>query len=182
MALIRRALHKSHAAPDYVALRHSAFDMGDCSAHRFGEMTQIHANCIALGENGILLRGPAGSGKSDLSLRLIARGARLVADDRTDLSVEDGRLFARCPQTIAGLIEIRGLGVIEGMGYLDRVEICAIVDLVGKDAVERMPDPRHETLCDVSLPVWDLWPFEASVTEKVEIVTALATGRMRARI
>ena len=54
-------------------------------------MSQVHATCIEVDGMGVLLRGPSGSGKSDLALRLIDGGARLVADDRTDLAVEDGR-------------------------------------------------------------------------------------------
>jgi HPr kinase/phosphorylase len=72
----------------------------------------IHATCVALGRKGVLLLGPSGAGKSDLALRLINDGARLVADDRTDLFLRNGRLHARPPAAIAGLIEVRGLGII----------------------------------------------------------------------
>ncbi len=81
----------------------------------------IHATCIvlaaaapapSLAAAGVLLLGDSGAGKSDLALRLIDRGARLVSDDRTNLYVEDGRLHARAPAALAGLIEIRGLGIV----------------------------------------------------------------------
>jgi hypothetical protein len=72
----------------------------------------IHASCIAIGNKGILLLGPSGSGKSDLALRLIDDGARLVSDDRTLLFIAKGALHARAPASIKGLLEVRGLGII----------------------------------------------------------------------
>ncbi len=72
----------------------------------------IHASCVAVGRHGVLLLGKSGSGKSDLALRLIDQGAVLVADDRTILFVEKGALHARSPESIRGLIEVRGLGIV----------------------------------------------------------------------
>ncbi|HLX44230.1 MAG TPA: hypothetical protein VKR43_12385, partial [Bryobacteraceae bacterium] len=85
-------------------------------------IANIHASCVicadagapfgAPGDAGVLLLGDSGSYKSDLALRLIAMGARLVSDDRCDILFDGAMLRARPPGTIAGLIEIRGLGVI----------------------------------------------------------------------
>ena len=72
----------------------------------------IHATCVAIRAKGVLILGDSGAGKSDLALRLIDAGAKLVADDRTELYLTRGLLCARAPKTIAGLIEVRGLGVI----------------------------------------------------------------------
>jgi HPr kinase/phosphorylase len=72
----------------------------------------IHASCVAIGRQGVLLLGKSGSGKSDLALRLIDRGAMLVADDRTILCLVNGALHARAPATIKGLLEVRGLGIV----------------------------------------------------------------------
>lgn len=72
----------------------------------------IHAGCASLGGQGVLILGESGEGKSDLLLRLMDEGARLVADDRTELYLAKGRLMARAPQSIAGLIEVRGLGIV----------------------------------------------------------------------
>jgi HPr kinase/phosphorylase len=74
--------------------------------------TNIHASCVAIGGKGVLLMGPSGAGKSDLALRLIDGGAKLVADDRCEIFLRGGNLHARAPGSIAGLIEIRGLGII----------------------------------------------------------------------
>ena len=72
----------------------------------------IHASCVAIGRDGVLLLGKSGSGKSDLALRLIDQGAVLVADDRTILYVKKGMLYARGPRAIKGLVEVRGLGIV----------------------------------------------------------------------
>lgn len=72
----------------------------------------VHASCIAIGTQGVLLLGDSGAGKSDLALRLIHEGARLVADDRTVLTIKQKKLHAAAPTTIAGMIEVRGLGII----------------------------------------------------------------------
>lgn len=73
-----------------------------------GNTEKIHATCVEVEGLGVLLRGPAGSGKSDLALRLIDDGARLIADDYTDLTIEEGRIIARAPDTIQDLMEVRG--------------------------------------------------------------------------
>ena len=72
----------------------------------------IHASCVAIDGRGVLLLGPSGSGKSDLALRLVDEGAKLVADDRCELFVRGRKLCARPPHSIAGLLEMRDIGII----------------------------------------------------------------------
>jgi HPr kinase/phosphorylase len=110
----------------------------------------IHASCVRLGRAGlafgappgagILLLGASGTGKSDLTLRLIAAGAELVADDRTELSVKTGRLIARAPRNIAGLVEVRGVGIVE-IPYTEQVDVALAIALV--DKVVRLPPRDH---------------------------------------
>ena len=104
-------------------------------------MEQVHASCVAVEGTAVLLRGPSGSGKSDLALRLIDGGARLVADDRVDLVREEGRIVASAPARIAGLIEVRGLGVYK-IGAVGGAPLGLVVDLVPAEAVERLPEAR----------------------------------------
>ncbi len=99
----------------------------------------IHATCVRFGGAGVLLIGRSGAGKSDLALRLIGRGAILVADDRCDMSVERDRLVARAPRTIAGLLEVRGVGIVT-LPHAPRAAIALVVDLSGR--VERLPESR----------------------------------------
>ena len=146
------------------------------------DMTQLHANCVAFDGQGILLRGPSGSGKSDLSLRLVSRGAQLVSDDRTDIFIQNGKLLACAPQTLEGMIEVRGVGIVKGLAHCHQAEICVIVDLVepgAHDIIERMPEPATEMLQGIDVPLWKVTAFENSAPDKIETVLALATGKMR---
>jgi hypothetical protein len=99
----------------------------------------IHASCVAIGRQGVLLVGKSGTGKSDLALRLIDAGARLVADDRTILFVAKGALHARAPESIKGLLEIRGLGIV-AFAARSFVKIALVVRLGREDA--RLPGQR----------------------------------------
>jgi len=86
-------------------------DSGARAQHPPQTMLRIHGTCVALSGLGVLLRGPSGSGKSDLALRLIDGGAKLVADDQVELALDAaGRVMARAPATLSGLLEVRGIG------------------------------------------------------------------------
>ena len=109
------------------------------------EAATIHASAVLVGNKAVLIRGPAGSGKSQLVwdlLQAAAQGvlpfARLVADDRTHVEHHSGRLLARPPPALAGMIEIRGLG-IRRLDYEPLAAVALVVDLAAKDAA-RHPD------------------------------------------
>ena len=116
-------------------------------------MTSIHASCVAVGNHGILIRGTPGSGKSTLCLQLIdAEGyglgrktlrARLVADDQVELFPRKGKLVARPPASLAGLIEIRGAGIL-ATTYKKSVILKLVVDLLPPTQVERLPDQSDQ--------------------------------------
>ena len=131
-------------------------------------MMAVHGTAIALGDAGALLRGPSGSGKSDLALRLIAAGARLVADDQVGLIAADGALFAAAPPNLAGLIEMHGVGIVR-VPYRDVVRVCLLVDLCA-GITERLPVPRAEYLLDIALPVIMLDPFHAAAAAKLTLL------------
>lgn len=141
----------------------------------------IHASCVALSVDGVwcgvLLRGPSGAGKSDLAIRLIESGARLVADDRTDLVPEGDALMARPPMVLAGLIEARGVGILRlhADQLLATAPVRLIVDLVPAPAIERMPEALIEMLCGVRIPLCRLTAFEASTPAKIRL--ALSASR-----
>ena len=126
----------------------------------------IHAGCVAIGGRGILIAGPSGSGKSDLALRLIDRGAQLVSDDYTALRVEAGTLLGRAPPRIAGLIEIRGVGIVR-QDVTAEAPICLLVDLA--QPPERLPDgPGKRLIAGCEVPSLPLAALEASAPIKVE--------------
>ena len=108
----------------------------------------VHATCVAIAKRGLLIVGPSGSGKSTLGLALMALGAKLVADDRTELFNKTGKLIAKCPVAICGLIEARGLGLIRAP-TLASAEIALVVDL-GQTETHRLPPHRNTTLCGVT--------------------------------
>jgi hypothetical protein len=129
----------------------------------------LHATAVALGEAGVLLVGPPGSGKSDLALRLIDRGATLVADDRVIAEAADGRLLLSPPPTIAGRLEVRGVGLLP-MPFVAGVEARLLLDLARPP--ERLPTPAPRSIGGVPLPCLALAPFEASAPLKVERAVA----------
>ncbi|MDR5653136.1 HPr kinase/phosphorylase [Ruixingdingia sedimenti] len=100
----------------------------------------LHATCVAFDGRGVLILGPSGSGKSALGLHLMALGARLVADDRTQVEVAEG-LFATAPPGLPPLIEARGVGLLRA-DPLPRARLVLAVDL-GARETERLP-PRRE--------------------------------------
>lgn len=126
---------------------------------------RLHASAVAIGGRGVLILGASGRGKSDLALRLIDRGAILIADDQVELEARDGRLHACALATIYGKIEVRGIGIVD----LDAVAapIAIAIDL---DATpERLPEPGAMFVEGIELPVVAVAPFDASAPIKVEL-------------
>jgi HPr kinase/phosphorylase len=144
---------------------------GECEGGG-SEISTIHGTVISVDGAGILIRGPSGSGKSDLALRMIDGGAHLVADDRVVLVHIRGALEARAPKALQGMIEVRGLGVISlpESKVEPVVKIELVVDLSSsRDDIERMPEALRVELDGVELRRLRLWPFEASAPAKVRL-------------
>jgi serine kinase of HPr protein (carbohydrate metabolism regulator) len=136
----------------------------------------IHASSVAVEGRAILISGPSGSGKSDLALRLLDRGFTLVSDDQTIVRRDGDRLIASAPPTIAGKLEIRGIGIVE----LDHVEdspVGLIVELTSD--IQRLPDDsRERPILGVSIPLITIDAMTASAPSKV----ALALDRMGRKV
>ena len=112
----------------------------------------LHASCVALDAlNGVLILGPSGAGKSTLALQLMAYGAHLVADDRVALRTYGPDVVASAPESISGLIEARGVGILRAQS-LRSARIRLVVDL-SRDETERLPPKRETNLLDRFLPL-----------------------------
>ena len=111
----------------------------------------FHASCVAWQGHGALILGQSGAGKSALALQLMALGADLVSDDRTELLAEADALTARAPATIQGLIEARGVGLMR-VPFVPKAEIALVIDL-DQPEPNRLPPQREITLLGISRPL-----------------------------
>ncbi|MEI6560332.1 MAG: HPr kinase/phosphatase C-terminal domain-containing protein [Rhodospirillaceae bacterium] len=136
-------------------------------------MNTIHGTSVLISGAGVLLRGKSGAGKSDLALRLIDRGAVLIADDRVEVRVDHGKVMASAPATLAGLLEVRGVGLMR-VPFAPAGEVHLVVDLVTPETVERLPEAEWTALAETRLPRLALAPFEASAPAKIRLAAAAA--------
>ena len=157
-----------------------------------GEWRLKHGGCAAYRGMGVLLLGPPGAGKSDLLLRLLDReGWKLVADDQLLLRHRDGVLLAQAPPALKGMLEVRGLGVLEGFETLDQVTVGLAVACVPRRQVPRLPLPRlwrpasppavaGQAAAAIppggAVPLVALHPLDASAPRKVELGLLAAWG------
>ncbi len=130
---------------------------------------QMHGSCVCKDGNAVLLTGPPGVGKSDLVLRLLSRGFELVADDRVDIA--DG--IASCPNALAGLLEVRGLGIVR-LPFRREVRLALIIELDGH--AERMPLPHQHP--ELGLPIVRVDARSASAADRVTLALDCAIGRV----
>lgn len=153
--------------------------MADAPEH---ETEVVHGTCVSLGHAAALIRGPSGSGKSDLALRFLFLARRgpaaleaptLVADDQVVLWHRDGGLRARAPRQIEGKLEVRGIGIVD-VKWTREADVVVVVDLAPPEHIERMPERETITLLGVPVPFLRLAPFEASAPIKLAAAIAMA--------
>lgn len=136
----------------------------------------LHASCAALDGEAVLILAPPGGGKSDLLLRLLGRGWDLVADDQLDLKAVDGRLQASPPPTLAGRMEVFGLGLLANLPWR-AAPLRLAVRLVGREQVVRLPQPRQWEALGLALPLLETNGAAASAPD----VLACAMGILAER-
>lgn len=129
---------------------------------------QMHASCVSRDGAGVLLLGAPGCGKSDLALRLLSRGFMLVADDR--VLIEHG--LVRAAPGLAGLLEVRGLGIVR-LPHVPEARPALAVEL---GTPPRLPQPRRHP--DLDLPLVAVEPFAASAPERIALALDCALGRV----
>lgn len=127
---------------------------------------RLHASCVSIGSGGVLLVGKSGSGKSDLALRLMAKGAMLVADDQVILRAEGDRLIASVDESIRGLLEIRGVGLVR-YPVANNVPVRLVVELVPLEEIEHIPTPKTYALLGHNIPKIAIYGFDSSSPHKV---------------
>lgn len=138
----------------------------------------LHASSVAREGEAVLLLGPPGSGKSDLVLRLIHEGWRLVADDQVAVVAEAGELRVAPPAALRGLLEVRGLGIFRDLAVEQPAPALRLaVQLTPRAEITRLPVPARWTAEGVTLPSLRLDPFEASATAKLALAFDAARGR-----
>jgi HPr kinase/phosphorylase len=126
----------------------------------------LHATAVAINGNGVLLTGPSGSGKSDLALRLIDRGAILISDDAVAVDVSDGLPMLTPGPNIEGKLELRGVGIC-AINHISSAPLRLVVELT--DDVERMPAAdKTANVSEYDTPVIQLASFEVSAAVKLE--------------
>ena len=127
---------------------------------------QIHATAVELYGSAILLRGEPGKGNSDLALRLIHEGAKLISDDRVELTYKNNQLYAGSPGNIDGIIEVRGIGLLE-VGFTGPTPVQLVIDLALGIEIERLPEPQFDMLLRRRVRVIQIDPFSVSATAKI---------------
>ncbi len=136
----------------------------------------IHASCVAIDGRAVLITGPSGSGKSDLTLRLLDRGFSLVSDDQTIIKKVGTRLTATAPPTIRGKLEIRGIGIVT-MPPVDDQPVALVVELTSD--IQRLPDDsRDRPIMGLPVPLISVDAMTASAASKV----ALALDRLGLKV
>lgn len=126
----------------------------------------LHATTVAVDGRAVVIEGASGTGKSDLALRLIDRGAKLVSDDRSLLVRTRGGLVARAPERMAGRIEVRGVGIAT-VPYVAEAPVHLLVHLSAEPP--RLPERQQRTIAGMEVRMLALDPRPASAPIAVEI-------------
>ena len=125
----------------------------------------LHGTAVAIGGHGVLLLGKPGSGKSDLALRLIDRGALLIGDDRVRIDRHGDSLTLTEMGPLIGQIEIRGVGICAVPHAAEApLRLAVLCDA----PPERLPAPEHRSWLGIAVPTLRLSPFEASAPVKLD--------------
>jgi len=146
---------------------------------------RIDGVAVAIDSQAVILRGPSGSGRSDLALRLIDEGAQLISDEQVELHREGERLLvgipAAMPAELRGVIEARGVGLV-AVPHVDRfMPLAWVIDMAGAAEIERMPAAETAEYLGVAAPLLKLDPFAVSATAKLRLAVRSGPGHILGR-
>ena len=128
----------------------------------------LHGTCVDVRGNGVLIQGKPGAGKSSLALQLIDRGAILISDDQTLLSLETEKLVAQSPSPLRGMMEVRGVGLCS-FPFQQKAYLKLCVEICEKEELERLPDNLFVEYHCMRIPLLKLGKYEPLGAVKVEL-------------
>ena len=134
---------------------------------------KVHGTSVSIDGDGVLFRGPTGSGKSDLALRMINFGAQLVSDDQVCLTRRNDNIFMSSPPTIRNSLEVRGIGIVNTIVQKE-APLILVLNMLPNNVTSRMPVWQLCTFFDIKVPAVEFAPFEISAHLKVKLAINLA--------
>lgn len=132
-------------------------------------MSLHHASCVEFEGKGVVIFGASGSGKSDLALRLIDAGGKLVSDDYVEITNESDILYAHPAPNIKGMIEVRGIGLMK-VAYKKSSVLAVALMLVPKEDIERLPEAKTFSENGAEIPLYEFYSFSASAIAKIRLL------------
>ena len=130
-------------------------------------LKRIHSTSVVIDDNGVLILGDSGSGKSDLALRLIDNGATLISDDISICRKNSNNIYLYCPPEIKGLLEVREIGIIT-VPFVERIKLRLVVNLKSKNN-ERFPKDNSFRILGIKIPLISIEGKNSSAVAKIKV-------------
>ena len=130
-------------------------------------LKRIHSTSVVIDDNGVLILGDSGSGKSDLALRLIDNGATLISDDISICRKNSNNIYLYCPPEIRGLLEVREIGIIT-VPFVERIKLRLVVNLKSNNN-ERFPKDSSFRILGIKIPIINIEGKNSSAVAKIKV-------------
>ena len=131
-------------------------------------LKRIHSTSVVIDDNGVLILGDSGSGKSDLALRLIDNGATLISDDISICRKNSNNIYLYCPPEIKGLLEVREIGIIT-VPFVERIKLRLVVNLNNNNNNERFPKDSSFRILGIKIPTINIEGKNSSAVAKIKV-------------
>ena len=130
-------------------------------------LKRIHSTSVVIDDNGVLILGDSGSGKSDLALRLIDNGATLISDDISICRKNSNNIYLYCPPEIKGLLEVREIGIIT-VPFVEKIKLRLVVNLKSNNN-ERFPKESSFRILGIKIPIINIEGKNSSAVAKIKV-------------